>query len=202
MVTPEDRARTPSPYVGVAGVAVILAVTLAVMELIYRSAEHDEFHIMRLALPPVGALSAITLGIWSFLSVERSGLSWRMWLSVWIASGSAAVLGGLAFSKGFPWAITLQGPSALVVVAVLAAAAYRIAPVVVRHLTPWYGLRSLLVFVLATTAVAGMELHLWILLTPERAPYSDLREEGSHLVANTDAQRARRLMTLPRSRPR
>jgi hypothetical protein len=176
VVTIGTGGRAPRPYFALAGVAVILAVTLTAMELIYRDAHRQYWDIMVVTVLPVAALSVFVLGIWSFFSVERSGLSGRMWLSLWLASGLAVVVGGLAYNTGFPWAAHLQGPSALILIAVLAVAAYR-----TGRVAPWNRMApsawaSRAVLMLATLAVAGLEIHLWQLLTPIRDPYSYLRD--------------------------
>src|SRR4051794_18206449 len=92
VVTIGTGGRAPRPYFALAGVAVILAVTLTAMELIYRDARRQYWDIMVVTVLPVAALSVFVLGIWSFFSVERSGLSGRMWLSLWLASGLAVVV--------------------------------------------------------------------------------------------------------------
>jgi hypothetical protein len=193
VVTIETRVRAPRPYLGVAGVAVILAATLVAMELIYRGAKTQFWPVMLLMELPVAALSTFVLGIWSFFGVERSGLSARMWLYLWLASGLAAVVAGLAYSNMFPWVAHLQGPSALVVIAVLGVAAYR-----TERVAPWNRMArsawaSRSVLMLATVAAAGMEIHLWQLLTPVRDPYAYLRDpEWQSAVRRAQERRERR----------
>lgn len=129
MVTSEPRGPTLRPYFGLAGVAVIFALTLLAMEYVNRLGRREYFNVTGAAALPIAVLSAFALAIWSLFSVERSGLSARMWLCLWVASGLGAFVGGFA-SLEVSWAVHLQGPSLLIVIAVLVVGVRRTAQVV------------------------------------------------------------------------
>ena len=140
---------------------------LVAMELVYRV--HSPWgSLERFASPPLGVLTALALGGWSALVAGASGLSDRAWIGLWIAAGLAAVVAGLTYSTipDLAWAVPLQRPSAIILLAALALAARRTAQLVAHGRPPSAGRRSLLVFILATAVVASMELRLWLLTTP------------------------------------